>query len=154
MVMNEEHRLRDAPYQFFKRSSSVYDWCIVEAVSTYEFAQQRSILLQAFVVVGALALLLALILASVFAERLVQPIRSMADAVDRIAQGRSTVRCRATACRNMPGWSKASSRCRAISVRCWTAAYGRKRKNARPRSVCFVRRSIRISFTIHSIRSR
>ena len=38
-------------------------------------------------VVGALALLLALILASVFAERLVQPIRSMADAVDRIAQG-------------------------------------------------------------------
>ena len=87
MAMNEEHRLRDAPYQFFKRSSSVYDWCIVEAVSTYEFAQQRSILLQAFVVVGALALLLALILASVFAERLVQPIRSMADAVDRIAQG-------------------------------------------------------------------
>lgn len=57
MAMNEEHRLRDAPYQFFKRSSSVYDWCIVEAVSTYEFAQQRSILLQAFVVVGALALL-------------------------------------------------------------------------------------------------
>ena len=61
MAMNEEHRLWDAPYQFFKRSSSVYDWCIVEAVSTYEFAQQRSILLQ--------------------------PIRSMADAVDRIAQG-------------------------------------------------------------------
>lgn len=87
MAMNEEHRLWDAPYQFFKRSSSVYDWCIVEAVSTYEFAQQRSILLQAFVVVGVLALLLALILASVFAERLVQPIRSMADAVDRIAQG-------------------------------------------------------------------
>lgn len=45
MAMNEEHRLWDAPYQFFKRSSSVYDWCIVEAVSTYEFAQQRSILL-------------------------------------------------------------------------------------------------------------
>lgn len=87
MAMNEEHRLWDAPYQFFKRSSRVYDWCIVEAVSTYEFAQQRSILLQAFVVVGVLALLLALILASVFAERLVQPIRSMADAVDRIAQG-------------------------------------------------------------------
>ena len=68
MAMNEEHRLWDAPYQFFKRSSSVFDWCIVEAVSTYEFAQQRSILLQAFVVVGVLALLLALILASVFAE--------------------------------------------------------------------------------------
>ena len=72
---------------FSRGARSVYDWCIVEAVSTYEFAQQRSILLQAFVVVGVLALLLALILASVFAERLVQPIRSMADAVDRIAQG-------------------------------------------------------------------
>ena len=86
-ALNKEHKLQDASYQFFRQSSTVYNWRIIEAVSTYEFAQQRSILLQAFVVVGVLALLLALILASVFAERLVQPIRGMADVVDRIAQG-------------------------------------------------------------------
>lgn len=83
----ETVRLGGVQFRFFQTSVPSYPWKLVEAVPMYQYAQQTRILGRAAVVAACLALVLSLILATVFSGQLVRPIERMVEAVQDIARG-------------------------------------------------------------------
>lgn len=83
----ETVRLGGVQFRFFQTPVPSYPWQLVEAVPMYQYAQQTRILGRAAAVAACLALVLSLMLATVFSGRLVRPIERMVEAVQDIARG-------------------------------------------------------------------
>lgn len=83
----ETVRLGGVQFRFFQTPVPSYPWQLVEAVPMYQYAQQTRILGRAAAVAACLALVLSLMLATVFSGQLVRPIERMVEAVQDIARG-------------------------------------------------------------------
>ncbi|WP_125115573.1 sensor histidine kinase [Agathobaculum sp. Marseille-P7918] len=83
----ETVRLGGVQFRFFQTPVPSYPWQLVEAVPMYQYAQQTRILGRAAVVAACMALVLSLMLATVFSGQLVRPIERMVEAVQDIARG-------------------------------------------------------------------